>query len=147
MSPPEPQLSIIIPTINRVLILWESVKPLFQQMTDGDEIIIIDQNNPPLKLPGDLPGESVKIFRQEKPSLTRARNLGIELASGTHILFVDDDVYPDKDLLLNIRRAAKLHPGKVIAGAVDQDDTPPRLMVSAILILTPVKLNPTTHTI
>ena len=104
------QLSIIIPTFNRDQILWESVKPLLKQVNEGDEIIIIDQNNPPLKLSPEIPASIVKIFRQKKPSLTQARNLGIEYSSGTHILFLDDDIYPDDNLLQNLRKAAHQYP-------------------------------------
>jgi len=37
---------------------------------------------------------------------------------------VDDDVYPEKDLLENLKDAAARFPEQVIAGGVDQDDSP-----------------------
>ena len=47
-------LSIIIPTFNRVQILWDTLQPLTMQLEGKDEILIIDQNTPALEIPQAL---------------------------------------------------------------------------------------------
>jgi len=67
MTSPAISLSIIIPTYNRIQILWDSIDLLLPQMQFGDELIIIDQNQPALKLPIEYTGKPVSVYRQKKP--------------------------------------------------------------------------------
>ncbi|MFC1586250.1 glycosyltransferase family 2 protein [Fibrobacterota bacterium] len=116
--------SIIIPTYGREKVLWESVFPILTQTDQQDEVLIIDQNSPALAIPPAFRQNRVRVIHQTPPSLTRARNRGISEARGTHLLFLDDDIIPDKNLLIQLREATQKHPGCIIAGAVDQEDTP-----------------------
>ncbi len=116
-------LSIIIPTYMRSDVLWKTISDLSQQLLPKDELILIDQNNPKLVVPIEFENSSwLKIYAQRKPSLTRARNLGIQKAKNDQIVFLDDDIIPDGQLLEQFRSAAVKWPGKVITGIVDQAD-------------------------
>lgn len=119
-----PALSIVIPTYMRNEVLWESVRALRPQLREGDELLVIDQNDPPLRAPGDLAGAYLKLLRLERPSLTRARNLGLERAAAPLVVFLDDDIRPDGALLDRFRRAAEAHPRCILTGVVDQEDKP-----------------------
>jgi GT2 family glycosyltransferase len=117
-------LSIVIPTYMRERILWDSVRALGPQVRDGDEVLVIDQNDPPLRAPDDLRAAWLRLIRLERPSLTRARNLGLERAASPLVAFLDDDIAPDPGLLDAFRAAARAHPGRILTGVVDQADKP-----------------------
>jgi GT2 family glycosyltransferase len=117
-------LSIVIPTYMRTAVLWDSVRALRPQLRPGDEVLVIDQNRPPLGAPADLSGDWLKLVRLERPSLTRARNLGLERSASPLVVFLDDDIVPDPGLLGNFRRAAEAHPDRILTGMVDQADKP-----------------------
>ena len=117
-------VSIIVPTYMRDQVLWRSLEGLLPQLRPGDEILVIDQNHPPLKPPPHLEGAWLRVARQERPSLTRARNLGIAQARHALLVFLDDDILPEPDLLERLCEAAREHPGCIITGRVDQEDKP-----------------------
>jgi GT2 family glycosyltransferase len=119
-----PALSVVIPTYMREALLWDSVRGLVPQLRPGDEILVIDQNRPPLGVPADLSGAWLKLVWLDRPSLTRARNLGLERARSPLVVFLDDDIVPDPGLLENFRAAAEAHPDRILTGMVDQADKP-----------------------
>jgi GT2 family glycosyltransferase len=117
-------LSVVIPTYMREQVLWDSLAALRPQLRPCDEVLVIDQNRPALRLPPALAGGWLALRRLETPSLTRARNLGLAEARHRHVIFLDDDIKPEPDLLDQFRRAALAHPGCIITGVVDQTDKP-----------------------
>jgi GT2 family glycosyltransferase len=117
-------VSIVIPTYMRDRVLWDSVAALRGQMRAGDELLVVDQNDPPLQAPAELRGDWLRLCRLEIPSLTRARNLGISLAANDRIVFLDDDIIPDPDLLDRLKQVTLEHPDRILTGVVDQDDKP-----------------------
>jgi GT2 family glycosyltransferase len=117
-------LSIVIPTYMREAVLWDSVRALRPQLRPGDEVLVIDQNRPPLGIPADLTGGWLKLVRLNRPSLTRARNLGLERSASPSVVFLDDDILPDPGLLEAFREMAAAHPGHILTGVVDQADKP-----------------------
>lgn len=117
-------LSVIIPSFMREGVLWDTVRALRPQVLEGDEVLVIDQNRPPLRAPGDLEGPWLRLIRLDRPSLTRARNLGLERAASERAVFLDDDIVPDRDLLARFRAAAEAHPGCILTGLIDQEDKP-----------------------
>jgi GT2 family glycosyltransferase len=119
-----PPLSILIPTFMRTEVLWRSVELIGAQLRQGDEILVIDQNNPPLVPPGDLEIPGLRLLHLDIPSLTRARNAGIAAARNDLLAFLDDDIVPDMRLLDALRKAAEAHPGCLLTGMVEQDDKP-----------------------
>lgn len=124
MTPVPLSLSIVIPTYMRDKVLWDSVAALRGQMRPGDELLVIDQNVPPLRVPAGMEGDWLRLRRLEVPSLTRARNLGLRLAVHDRVLFLDDDIIPDPGLLDRIKQVTLEHPDRILTGIVDQDDKP-----------------------
>ncbi len=121
---PGPALSIIIPTFLRERVLWDTVADLRHQLRFDDELILIDQNRQPLRIPDSLADTRIRLARLSIASLTRARNLGISLAKHDCMVFLDDDIIPNPDLLAQFRLVATDHPGEILTGLVDQDDKP-----------------------
>lgn len=115
-------LSIIIPSYMRNQVLWNTVSDLAAQMDTDDELIIVDQNTPALVPPTEMGPVRFRLIHQPTPSLTKARNLGIAVARWDRIVFLDDDIVPDRKLLANFKQLADEHPNCVLTGIVDQDD-------------------------
>lgn len=108
----------------RDLVLWNSVRALISQLGEGDEILVIDQNTPALSAPADLAKAWLRLIHLNRPSLTRARNLGLAEARRDRVVFLDDDILPDPGLLAALKRATLAHPDRILTGVVDQDDKP-----------------------
>lgn len=104
-------ISVIIPTMNREHSLLRTLEKLLIYQYVPNEIIIVDQsdvNNKNLiknlndKLEYIKKDINIKHIIQEKPSLTKARNIGLEKAKNDIIIFMDDDVDVMKDTLKNV---------------------------------------------
>lgn len=105
------QVSIIIPTYNRVDDLSACLKSISGQATLPKEVIIVDDSDT-----ADVQGYteskqdefrnigvSLEYIRNSAgKSLTIARNVGIHNAKGNIILFLDDDVVLDTDYIKEI---------------------------------------------
>jgi GT2 family glycosyltransferase len=128
-------LSIVVPTYMRDAVLWKTLLALKPQLRPCDEVLVIDQNRPALSPPEPLAGNWLSLHLQEIPSLTRARNLGIARARHPHVVFLDDDIDPDAELLDRLRRAALANPGCIITGVVDQEDKPEEVPSPGIIDL------------
>jgi len=89
-------LSIIIPTYNRPDDLKKCIASILRQTVMPDEIIIVDDGDlktRPLKEACERAGIRYVYKKKEgKRGLTRSRNLGVTLAKGDIIFFLDDDV-------------------------------------------------------
>lgn len=93
-----PQISIVIPTLNRHDLLLATVRQVFQQRLQDFEVWIVDQSAPALA------AEQRQLFEREfsdgrlhyltldVKGLPNARNEGIARALGEVVLFIDDDV-------------------------------------------------------
>lgn len=101
------KVSVIIVTLNRERFLEETVKTLLsQQSYDDYEIVIVDQSDAVSRCDfADMPGgDRVRYHHIEEKSITNARNIGISLARGEVLLFLDDDIKPSKDLIYHHAR-------------------------------------------
>ncbi len=93
--------SIMIPSYNRGELLLDTVKFLLQQITDRDEIIIVDQTNIPSTPVRNLSSSDKRIryVHITEKGLPNARNVGVRAAQGEIIIFCDDDVIPEKGFI------------------------------------------------
>lgn len=113
------QVSVIIPTYNRVKDLDECLDSIIVQITLPEEVIIVDDsdNNEIEDLIKNLKGEFKEkdillryIKNERERSLTIARNIGIENANGDIISFLDSDVILDRNYIKEISRFLKENP-------------------------------------
>ncbi len=111
--------SIIIPTYNRPDDLKRCIRSILGQTVRPSEIIVIDDGKlvePPLR--DVCERKSIRYLYEKKmqPGLTTSRNLGVSLASGDIVFFLDDDVVLFKDYIEEILRVYNEYRSPEIAG-------------------------------
>ncbi|MBD0264363.1 MAG: glycosyltransferase [Tolypothrix sp. Co-bin9] len=97
-----PDISVIIPTYNRISMLEEALNSVFQQDFKGEvEIIVIDDNSQdgtPAIIRSKYPGIHLIEFKENKGSYA-TRNQGLKKAKGKYIAFLDSDDLWEKEYL------------------------------------------------
>lgn len=107
-----PKASIIVPVFNRPSQILDCLNSLLSQSEKDFEVIIVNDGS------SIETGESIERFikrnhaknfhtttNQTNLGITKAKNIGIEKASGDFIVFTDSDCKADKDWLKNILKA------------------------------------------
>jgi glucosyl-dolichyl phosphate glucuronosyltransferase len=107
-----PSISVVIPTYNRAKDLKETLSSIFDQTADAREILVVDDsdnNETELLIDSLNQLKQVKgsadlfyIRNRGEKSATIARNLGIRMARGDIVLFLDDDINLDKNYFSEI---------------------------------------------
>jgi len=109
------KVSIVIATYKRSEFLFDTVTALSKQSYANFEIIVVVQKNKALTLNNRL----VKMVHLDKANLPSARNAGVKHASGEIVLFLDDDIEPHADLILNHVRSFTGNVGGVVGRVLD----------------------------
>lgn len=108
-----PEISVILPTRLRPKLFKRALESLLNQTYPDYEIIVVDDNPPDSRLEkfpdlsNMLSDKKVRVVVDPSPrNAARARNLGLDAASGEWIAYLDDDdAYRPKKLELQIARA------------------------------------------
>lgn len=92
-------ISIIIPSFNRQQLISRAIESVLKQSSSNWELLIIDdgsEDGTEDLVKSYLKDARVKYFYQENRGVSDARNVGINLASNDHIIFLDsdDELYP-----------------------------------------------------
>jgi len=91
-------ISIIIPaTRNKDIFIL--LKRLNDQITEGDEIIVVADTQKIDTYMLKKKFSKVRLINEKNNSPARARNLGINIAEKDFLLFLDDDILPDSLLI------------------------------------------------
>jgi len=92
------KISCIIPTLERPKALERTLHSLHRQSRPPNEVIVVLQrDSPPV---ADEPWRfSLMILRQSEPNAQRARNAAVTVSTGDLLLFLDDDIEADRDLV------------------------------------------------
>ncbi|GHT93855.1 hypothetical protein FACS1894116_06760 [Betaproteobacteria bacterium] len=110
--------SVIIPSHNRPLFLQRALESIKAQQCDLPcEVIVVSDviNSDVSKVCDQLLGENdIYIRRNGIPRQTFSRNLGITLASGRYILFLDDDDAWHPDMLSQLALRPEIREGKFV---------------------------------
>ncbi|MCA0434216.1 MAG: glycosyltransferase [Proteobacteria bacterium] len=80
--------SVVIPTRNRPAYLPEAVASVLAQRDSELELIIVNDGDGPIQLPGD---PRLRVIENGARGAVPARNAGVTAASGDVIAFLDDD--------------------------------------------------------
>ncbi|MEW6263016.1 MAG: glycosyltransferase family 2 protein [Thermodesulfobacteriota bacterium] len=102
--------SVVIPTANRADILDQSLEYVFAlRGIEEDEVIVVDDGSNDhtpqvLEKHRRRHDSLLKIIRQQNSGPGAARNRGVREARSELIAFMDDDVFPDPNLLENHAR-------------------------------------------
>lgn len=114
-------ISIIVPVYNVELYLEECIESIIAQTYKDVEIILIDDGSTDKsgaicdKIA--LKDERIIVVHKVNGGLSSARNLGIEIAQGKYIIFVDsDDYWIGKESLTHLYRLAEEFNADVVRG-------------------------------
>ena len=122
-----PEISVIIPVYNAGKFFERCIESIINQTLKNIEIIIIDDkstiNNEEMYDKYKNKDERIQVILKNKnEGAGITRNLGIDLAKGKYISFIDSDDYIDKDFLEKmLENAYKNHSDMVVASLVFED--------------------------
>lgn len=119
--------SVIIPTYNIQKYINDNINSLFYQTYQNIEIICIDDGSTDSSfriLQHYAQKDSrIKILTQKNQGAAIARNLGLSIAKGKYVIFLDSDDYFEPDLIeVSIAQAEKFKADMVIFKAEAFDD-------------------------
>ena len=120
-------LSIVIPSYNRGEVLLDTIMFLQNQSSPADEIIIVDQTDYSGLVEKDVlvrlqemdDQGVIRYIQRKEPSIPKAMNTGLLLATSKSVLFLDDDIKIASDFLeqhkrLLLERDVDAHVGQVL---------------------------------
>jgi GT2 family glycosyltransferase len=114
------EFSVVIPTYNRADGLRRCLNSLAAQLRPPPfEIIVVDDGSTDATaelLSGYRSPFPLRTYRTERAGAAGARNCGAAVAEGDHLLFVDDDVRADPELLAAHSTAQRQEEDAVIMG-------------------------------
>lgn len=98
-------ISVVIPTLNRQAVLNKLVSHLLS-FKDVNEIIIVDSSDAPNSEVLNSQDKRINYARTQIKSAAIQRNIGLDLVSAksTHVAFIDDDTWPEKDYFLKLEQ-------------------------------------------
>lgn len=133
------RVSLVLATVGRSDDVERCLQSLTAQTDSNFEVILVDQNADDRLVPWvsqfTALGLNIQHLRMDKPSLSGARNLGIEKSSGAIVGFPDDDCWYEADAIALVRQAfsAQTPPDGVVANWVEQSAARPAAMANAVL--------------
>lgn len=110
-SPAEPRISVVIPTFNRKNILVKVLRALDAvEHAFPFEVIVVDDGSSDgtfEEASSLAPSYELTVLRQQNSGAGAARNAGAAKARGSLLLFLDDDMIADPQLLIEHDRAVE----------------------------------------
>ena len=113
------RVSVIIPAFKAEKTIQRAISSVLAQSHPAHEIIVVDDGSPDQQAEVVAQyGPAVRLIRQPNGKTARARNTGIEAATGNYIAFLDADDYWEPDKLLRQLIILQRHPTVgMVAGA------------------------------
>src|SRR5262245_19954060 len=116
---------VAVPTVGRSQILIDTVTHLLRQSSAPAEILILDRSVDHTQSAQDAVLDwsqqgLIRWMRLPRPSIPAAMNEALLTSRSDVVLFIDDDVVPDDDLVLNHLKAHKRTGAAIVAGRVIQ---------------------------
>ena len=103
----EKLFSIVIPTYNRENTILRAVDSVINQKYQNTEIIVVDdgsRDNTKSVLSKYVTNGSITYYYQDNSGVQIARNIGLKMAKGDYILFLDSDDWLLPDCLLEMSK-------------------------------------------
>lgn len=109
------EISVIIPTYKPDYYIWECLNSLKNQTFSQDEfeiLIILNGDKEPYYSQinnwiNENEIKNIRLLYSEKRGVSNARNLGLDIACGENICFIDDDDYIDNNYLKELIKCIK----------------------------------------
>ena len=114
---PAPRISVIIPTYNRADLVERAVQSALRQTYPAHEVIVVDDGSRDATRSVLAPSlDRIEYIYQDNQGVSRARNHGIQRATGDLIAFLDsDDVWEPWKLALQVS-CLQQYPNMVMLG-------------------------------
>jgi glycosyltransferase involved in cell wall biosynthesis len=118
------KVSVVIPTRNRAALVAQAIDCIERQTISRDqyEVIVVDNDSSDDTLPvlekKSRTYPNLKFGRQHKRGAAATRNSGLRMAQGELILFIDDDVQAEPNLIESHILYQQRNPGASVIGAV-----------------------------
>ena len=104
-------VSVIVPTYNRAAYLQEALESIFQQTLPPAEIIVVDDGSTDdTEDVVQRTRKPVRFYRQEHKGVAAARNLGLRMATGDLIAWLDTDDLWETEFLSTLVSLLLDHP-------------------------------------
>ena len=102
-------ISVIIPMFNAEKTIYKCVNSILSSTFSNIEVIIVDDESrdDSINIVNKINDNRIIIVRQKNAGPSAARNLGLSLAKGEYIMFVDADDYIDKYAIENLSKNIK----------------------------------------
>jgi GT2 family glycosyltransferase len=118
-------VSIIIPTYRREAVLVATVRHCLALSPAPAEVLVVDQtpNHDPetdSALSAWHATGKIRWIRLQAPSITHAMNQGLLLAKMPYVIFLDDDIVPEAELVAAHLSVVAMHDDVLVAGRVIQ---------------------------
>ncbi len=126
------KISVIIPVYNIEKYISRCLKSIINQTYDNLEILVIDDgskdNSGKICDNYAKKDKRIKVIHKENGGVSSARNLGLDMATGDYIAFVDGDDYIDNrmyEILLNnlVNTSSDISICDFVTTSVDDDKT------------------------
>lgn len=118
-----PKVSVIVPVYNVEKYLKKSISSILNQTLEDIEIIIINDGSTDnsYKIVKELAeyDSRIVVINKENGGVSSARNIGLRVAKGEYISFVDSDDWIDRDMIIDLYYIAKQYRCDVISCSYD----------------------------
>ena len=98
-----PMISIVVPVYNSELYIRTCIESIIQQTFREWELLLIDDGSDDDSLAicrrFEQSDSRIKVFHKENGGVGSARNMGIRLAKGSFLMFIDSDDFIKEDML------------------------------------------------
>jgi glycosyltransferase involved in cell wall biosynthesis len=113
------KISVIIPVRNEIEKLRKCVASLRYSSLQPNQIIVVDDGSSP-QIKADAFGSDISVINlPEQGGPAHARNIGAKSADGEIILFLDADIYVERDTLHKIERLFSEQSEDAVVGVFD----------------------------
>ena len=100
-----PEISVIVPVYKVEEYLPQCIDSILAQTFTNFELLLVDDGSPDRcgEICEEYAGKDtrIRVFHQQNSGVSAARNIGLQHAKGTYIVFVDSDDWVSTDYLLH----------------------------------------------
>ncbi len=129
-------VSIIVPVYNSEKWLSTCIRSLLQQTYSKIEIILVNDgstdNSDNICLEYFQKNKNIRYIKQNNGGASRARNVGIQTATGTYLTFVDSDDWVSKDYIHDLVHLITKYDADFAISGLTYESTTPKIILPTI---------------